>query len=226
MYADLDRKTSTVAKYWCLFIFIFRKINFFNLTKWKYASCVAHAKLAGSRMTRVRTNIVFNNGGISLQASYGRIIRATMYASPSHNQMRMRRSVPLVMGSISARGWQSQVDAKLANERGKGDLKQWEMGVAWWQNIWAYATNVCSRPRHRIIKRQSSFPIMPFSLSVRLLESSPHDPSRHCRCRRGSFSQGVSAERRRWIIRINWAAQYVTLWINLFLIFLWKREFE
>lgn len=50
-------------------------------------------------------------------------------------------------------------------------------GGSGWQNIWAYATNVCPRPRHRVIKRQSSFPIMPISLSVRLHEPSFPSPS-------------------------------------------------
>lgn len=92
---------------------------------------MVHEKFAKSRTTRVRTLSSTMRGSFS--SSYERIIRATMYASPS--QMRMLRSIPLVMGSISARGWQSQVDAKLANGRGEGDLKQREMGAAWWQNI-------------------------------------------------------------------------------------------
>lgn len=87
----------------------------------------------------------------------------------SLSRARMRRSILLVMGSISARGWQLRVDAEPANGRDEGTRRERNEG-GWWQNIWAYATNVCSRPRHRVIKRQSSFPIMPFSLSVRLLE--------------------------------------------------------
>lgn len=101
-----------------------------------------------------------------------RITRATdIYAfrgSLSRARECASLSIPLVMGSISARGWHSQG-------------RCWEDGGrsgSGWQNIWAYATNVCPRPRHRVIKRQSSFPIMPISLSVRLLSSLPSLHSR------------------------------------------------